>query len=460
MLPLCSIVRTASGLVGNTIPISTTEHSIVVSPITGIYRTKFRRIHGRIYSRRFGGTAVDAETNNSTDDQPPSTNLMTRNAVKAILTTTSKQIQQTTDAASTASNQNNHPQLSIQNLLQGVIQRAYSTTQLVEQGIRDDETATTSNEAMEDSGANNDDTKINNKLPTFEFSFGTRYKHHPALNNVALAHALWASILRPNVDTAIDATCGNGHDSVKISELLFLPQQRNNQDNSYDNKDQSPIGCHSQLLCLDIQQQACDRTQQAVTNYLTSHQRSQYMDRVHVLQTTHEVLPRPVNATSVGLVVYNLGWLPAANVGPDDPNGGGKDCVTTMETTLASISDAALLLRLGGMISVVTYPATGPEEDRAVQLFLECLALLSSNTRTWQEAISSFVMASSNNSNSHNDRANNHSPNNIDDIAHHVTQAMQRVITNGPPNQTWRVSKHEKLGMDQAPVLLTATRIK
>ncbi|KAG7348615.1 rRNA methylase [Nitzschia inconspicua] len=420
-----------------------------------------------MYSRHFGGTADDAEAKNSTDDQPPSTHSMTRNAVKAILATTSKQIQQTTDTSSTPSNQNSHPQPSIQNLLQGVIKRAYSTTQLVEQGIRDDETATTSNEAMEEDATNKDDTITNNKVPTFEFPFGTRYKHHPALNNIALAHALWASILRPNVDTVIDATCGNGHDSVKIAELLFLPQQPNNQDNNYDNKDQSPIGCYSQLLCVDIQQQACDRTQQAVTNYLTNHQRLQYMDRVHVLQTSHEVLPRPVNTTSVGLVVYNLGWLPAANTGPDDPNGCGKDCVTTMETTLASIADAALLLRLGGMISVVTYPATGPEEDHAVQLFLECLALLSSNTRTWQEAISSFVMVSSNDNNNNNnnnnnniDQSNNHSPNHNDDIAHHVTQAMQRVITNGPPNQTWRVSKHEKLGMDQAPVLLTATRIK
>jgi hypothetical protein len=32
--------------------------------------------------------------------------------------------------------------------------------------------------------------------------------------NAALAHSLWLTILPPNTDYVIDATCGNGHDLV------------------------------------------------------------------------------------------------------------------------------------------------------------------------------------------------------------------------------------------------------
>jgi hypothetical protein len=35
------------------------------------------------------------------------------------------------------------------------------------------------------------------------------YRGNPAITNTALAQSLWSSILRPHVDTAIDATCGN-----------------------------------------------------------------------------------------------------------------------------------------------------------------------------------------------------------------------------------------------------------
>lgn len=413
-----------------------------------------RQSQGRmiVSTRLLGGSNLDrdtADTESGDASDPSGTGIAARKTASSILSMASKRMGrqpvEDDNRISTTSSSSVPP--LVQDLLQRTVERAYSTTTTIvnEAASREDmakdegmvETESTTTTAPSDEDIDN--------MPTFEFPFATRYKHHPALTNVALAHALWASILRPNVDTVIDATCGNGHDSVKIAELLFRRPPTSDSDNT-------DHPCYSHLYCVDIQQQACDNTQQRLTSYLsddTHNTLSEYIDRVHVVQASHEILPRPVNITSVGLVVYNLGWLPAATIGSDNS---GKDCVTTLETTLASMADAALLLRVGGMISVVTYPATGPEEDVAVRLFLECLALLSSNTRTWQEAVSLFEKTSSDQQSSL-----------ASEIVHHVAKAMERILHHEGlenNNQTWRVSKHEKLGMDQAPILLTATRIK
>ena len=92
------------------------------------------------------------------------------------------------------------------------------------------------------------------------------------------------------------------------------------------------------------------------------------------------------------------------------------------------------------MVSVLTYPKTGPQEDVAVRALLECMALLSSRTRKWQDFLKELECSN--------------------DIKELVQKEMERAVQLGDPQQTWRVSEHNKLGMDQAPILLTATRIK
>jgi len=282
-------------------------------------------------------------------------------------------------------------------------------------------------------------TSSNNNNSRYEFPFATSYKSHPALNNVALAHALWASVVRPNVDTVIDATCGNGNDSIVLAEILF----QGGLETWGEDSEQQQL---PELLCVDVQDTACRRTSQALREVLPPSIRVVAEDgstqsprgpRVEVIRASHETLPRPTNTSSVGLIVYNLGWLPG--------NEDGKDCVTTTETTLTSLVDAISLLRVGGMLSVVTYPQNGAEEHEAVQLLVTCLALLSSKTRTWQEAVESFA------------KGDDSSRQGIADL---VTEAMEAVIGQGQGKTTWRVSQHDKLGMDRPPVLFTATRIK
>lgn len=247
-----------------------------------------------------------------------------------------------------------------------------------------------------------------------------RYQGNPAIVNTALAHSLWASILRPGMDSAIDATCGNGRDTCAIASILFDKEAR----------DESS---KSMLLAVDIQAQACGNTTDVLKNQLGD---DIFDKNVRVLQASHSPLPRPSGNGDVGLVVYNLGWLPNSD----------KDCITKVDSTLDSIADAMLLIRIGGMISVITYPSTNPEEDTGVRLFLECAALLSSNVQTWRaflDADDNIEIASLS-----------------QETKQKIVSVMDRIVEVGDIKQTWRVSEHRKLGMNGAPILLTATRIK
>jgi transcription initiation factor TFIID subunit TAF12 len=103
---------------------------------------------------------------------------------------------------------------------------------------------------------------------------------------------------------------------------------------------------------------------------------------------------------------------------------------------------------------------------------MTCLALLSSNIQSWEDAIDAFVQQQQQqhqqqqqqqwqNNNINDEKISNDSPDYLV-IASHVRRVMERVVNNrnNPVDQTFRVAQHSRLGMDRAPILLTATRIK
>ena len=100
-----------------------------------------------------------------------------------------------------------------------------------------------------------------------------------------------------------------------------------------------------------------------------------------------------------------------------------------------------MLLRVGGMLSVMTYPRTNREEDFAVRAFLEGLALFSSSTMSWESYVESELDCS-------------------DALRERLADALRRVLDHGGRKQTWRVHEHKKLGWVDSPILLTAIRIK
>jgi predicted methyltransferase len=146
---------------------------------------------------------------------------------------------------------------------------------------------------------------------------------------VHLVQLLISEALSPG-GTAIDATAGNGYDT------LFLARQ---------------VGPRGKVYAFDIQAEALQNTELLL-------QEAGVLDRVVLLQSSHEKLeelaPAPVDA-----VIFNLGYLP----------GGDHNLVTTSETTTIALKAALKMLKPGGRIGLVIYTGHpgGQEELAAVE---------------------------------------------------------------------------------------------
>lgn len=146
---------------------------------------------------------------------------------------------------------------------------------------------------------------------------------------VALAHFFLRQYLRPG-DRAVDATCGNGHDTLLLAEL---------------------VGPTGKVWGFDIQPEALGATGARLTAAGCS-------ERVELMGGGHERLVDYVQEP-VRAVVFNLGYLP----------GGDKGVITRPPSTLAALGQALQLLTPGGIVVVVIYPGHpgGAEEADAVE---------------------------------------------------------------------------------------------
>jgi hypothetical protein len=150
------------------------------------------------------------------------------------------------------------------------------------------------------------------------------------LVHLKLAHALWAQHLQDS-DSVVDATLGNGHDCAYLVSLL---------------------GPQGSLVGFDIQQQAIEKTQQRLNQLNTS------LPSIELNHACHSTLL----GKGFSLIVYNLGYLPGAD----------KRVTTQVESTLESLKKSVQALRIGGALSVMTYPGhdEGAREHEAVERWL------------------------------------------------------------------------------------------
>lgn len=244
------------------------------------------------------------------------------------------------------------------------------------------------------------------------------YYENPCIHFTALAHLQWKYVLRPGVDAAIDATCGNGNDSCQIASILF------------------PDGYagSAELICIDIQDMACENTRHALETQLGTPLMEPH---VRVVRASHARLP--TTSSPLALVCWNLGYLPRVE---------DKSTRTDMESTVTSIADAALQLRVGGLLSVIAYPKTNANEALAANALFEALAALTSNQTDWRSCLDSLGPDPIPEGDS------------VFSVKEAVTTAMNRIIEEGDPNQTWRAMEHRMMGRILSPMLLTLTRIK
>lgn len=164
------------------------------------------------------------------------------------------------------------------------------------------------------------------------------------------AHDLVAAALRPG-DVAVDATVGNGHDTV------FLAEQ---------------VGDAGRVVGVDVQAEAIAHTRHRLDA-------TGWGDVVTLVTGSHDVLAAHVpdrDHGRVGAVTFNLGYLP----------GSDHDVVTRPDTTIPALDAAVDLLRPGGIVTVVVYTGHdgGAAEAEAVHAWAEALPQASAHALVYQ----------------------------------------------------------------------------
>lgn len=156
-------------------------------------------------------------------------------------------------------------------------------------------------------------------------------------------HVLWASLVREG-DTVLDATAGNGRDTLYLAQL---------------------VGTTGHVVAIDVQAAAMASTSRRLEDAGVS-------ERCTLHVGCHSGLGALAAAGSLRLVCFNLGWLPGV---PE-----GKAVITTPSTTLAALHAAeSCVLADGGCISVLAYVGHkgGLEEAEAVERWMAALDIRS-----------------------------------------------------------------------------------
>lgn len=135
-------------------------------------------------------------------------------------------------------------------------------------------------------------------------------------------------------DYAIDATLGNGHDTLFLAEL---------------------VGATGKVFGFDIQKEAIESSKERLEQH-------NLLQQVEFIHAGHEQMasyfPEDQQAS---VVMFNLGYLPK----------GDKNIVTKAETTVAAIKQALSLIKKDGFVSIMVYyghPGTNGEKEAVDEL--------------------------------------------------------------------------------------------
>lgn len=122
-------------------------------------------------------------------------------------------------------------------------------------------------------------------------------------------------------DIAVDATVGNGHDTLFLAEL---------------------VGKDGFVFGFDVQKEAILTSKERLIQH-------GMLERVSLIHEGHETLFDNIPATYHGKVtgaIFNLGFLP----------GSDKSIVTKSETTIAAVEQLLEMMAPEGIIVIVIYP--------------------------------------------------------------------------------------------------------
>lgn len=154
-------------------------------------------------------------------------------------------------------------------------------------------------------------------------------------NSLTISHELVSKVVREG-DIVVDATMGNGNDTVFLAEL---------------------VGESGKVYSFDIQQCALEATAKRVDA-------ANVAGRVTLVHDGHQNLDKYV-PEGIKAVMFNLGYLPK----------GDHSIGTRAETTIEAIQKSLRLLCIEGIVMIVIYYGgdSGFEEKDAVMDFLKTI---------------------------------------------------------------------------------------
>jgi hypothetical protein len=155
---------------------------------------------------------------------------------------------------------------------------------------------------------------------------------------VNVAHNLIRDVLQPG-DIVIDATVGNGHDT------LFLVEQ---------------VGPSGWVFGFDIQQAAIDSTRTKAGAHC-----KMLPECLTLLHASHTDMAEKIPVHyhgKISAIMFNLGYLP----------GGDKSIITQTDSTLTAINIASRLLSSNGIITILAYPGHHGGDLETIQVIKWC----------------------------------------------------------------------------------------
>lgn len=157
------------------------------------------------------------------------------------------------------------------------------------------------------------------------------------LNAMLLSHDYARRLIKPG-DRVVDATCGNGGDTVFLAQL---------------------VGEGGRVDGFDIQAQALTKTRSKL-------EMAGLIDRCHLHELSHDRMDEYVNP-GVRCILFNLGYLP----------GGDHAIGTRPVTTLPAIQKSLELILVGGAVLICLYYGgdSGFEEHAAVLDLIQNLSV-------------------------------------------------------------------------------------
>lgn len=151
------------------------------------------------------------------------------------------------------------------------------------------------------------------------------------INKVTEVNKIYLEDIINEGDMAIDATMGNGYDTIYLAKK---------------------VGQNGKVYAFDVQEEALKSTSKKISK--------EGLENVELILDGHENMDKYVKE-QVSCIVFNLGYLPRAK----------HQIITKADTTISAIKKGLELLKPNGVMSIAIYSGHegGMEEKEAVYEF-------------------------------------------------------------------------------------------